>query len=423
MSKKILNSKILYALLAIAIAFGLWFYVATVEEPDGEIEINGIPITFTNQEVLAENNLIISDGLNQTATLRVAGNRTTLAKLNNDREKIALTIDVSRITTPGQQRIAYSIKLPAGYESSVTVVSRYPSNIDFTVSRRIDKEVAVKGEFVGTLAEKYMLGEFRILPGKIAISGIESDVNRISHALVTVSGEQLTTTFSGEMGFDLIDYQGNELTDLDVQCSVETVSVTMPVLKTADVPLSVKLIAGGGVTDTEKNVECTISPEYITVSGDEDDLDPLKEIVLGEIELADIIGTETFTFDIPLAPELENITGVTTATVTVTIRGLSSKILDVTDIELIHVPEGFSAQSVTQSLQVLVRGEEEHIDRLLSLNLRAVADLSNIDPVAGRYTVPVKIYVAGSGVGVVGDEYKIVVDVIVPARTVEEIGE
>lgn len=423
MGKKILDSRLLYALLAIVIAIGMWFYVAAVEnrDEDADTTITNIPITFVNVDVLEADNLMISDGLDQTATLKVTGPRSTLVRLNQDKEKISLTVDVSKITSPGAQRMAYNCKLPAGYESSVTVTERYPSNIDFTVSRRIDKEIEVEGKFDGTLAEDYMRGDFRIVPGKIGVTGIESDVNRISHALVTVGGEELTTTVTGEMGFELIDYQGNVLTDLDVTLAMETVRVTMPVIKTADVPLTVKWVTGGGVTDVDKYVRYDISPKSITVSGAEDDLMPLKEIVLGEIELANIIGSDTFEFDIPLNSALENISGVTKATVKVTVSGLTTKVMEVDDIELIRVPEGFEAQSVTQTLQVLVRGPIQAMDLIFAHNLRVVADLSDLNEIPGRYTVPVKVYVDGTReVGVVGEDYKIVVDLVEAQTAAEE---
>jgi len=410
MGKKILDSKLLYALLAIAIAVGLWFYVAAVENPDGKTDMT-LPITFLNEDVLEEKGMMISAGHDQTVTLTLEGPWTMLAKLDQEKSRISLSVDVSKITSPGVQSMAYNISLPSGYASGVSVTNRDPGNVEFTVSRSIRKEIEVHGRFTGTLAEGYMQGEFSILPGTIRVSGVESEVNRIAYALVTVGGKELDTSFTGDLDFALVDAQGEELTDLSVTCSAQTVSVTMPVLKTADVPLSAKLIAGGGVTDINKYVTHKIEPASITVSGTEDDLASIKEIILGEIRLADIIGRDTVEFEIPLNSDLENLSGITTATVTVTISGLETKVLEVDNIECIHVPNGFQAVPVTQSLQVLVRGPEEALDLVLAHNLRVVADLSEVNAAAGRYTVSVKVYVDGTrDVGVVGDDYKIVVD-------------
>lgn len=413
MGKKILDSKLLYALLAIAIAIGLWAYVATVENPNGETTISGIPVTFLNEDVLEDNGLMISSGRDQTVTLRVVGPRNTLVKLRQAKENIALTIDVSKITTPGEQLMAGNCTLPPGYASSVTVTSQYPNNINFTVSRRISKSIDVVGRFDGTVAEGYLQDEITIRPETIEISGDESDVNQVNYALVTVSGKDLSATFEEEMGFTLIGFQDEELSNLDVQCSMETVLVTMPVIQTADIPLSVKLIPGGGITNEnmEKYVKCVIEPSMITVSGAEKDLKPLEEIVLGEIELADITGSGTFEFDVPLDSALENISGITKATVTVTISGLETKVLEADRINVI-MPDGFTAESVTKSLQVLVRGPAEALDLVFDYNLLVVADLSEQEVTAGRQTVPVEVYLGTtSDVGVVGSDYKIVVDI------------
>ncbi len=418
MGKKILDSKLLYAFLAIVIAIGLWFYVAVVENAnvDEEITINNIPVRFVNIETLEENGLMLSGGMEQVASLTLRGSRSDLVALQQEKDKINLTVDVGKITSPGEQRIAYSRSLPSAYQSSVQVVEFYPSNVDFTVSRRIDdRAIPIMGKLEGTVAENYMRGVFEFLPVKIGVTGAESDVNQISHALVTIRGENLTTTVEGEMPFELISHQGEVLTDLDVILSAETIFTTMPVTKTADVPLTVKWVFGGGISNLAQvgqYVTCGIDPETITVAGAESDLESLTEIILGEIDLSDINGSDVFEFDIPLDSELDNISGVKRASVSVSIRGLESKIMEVDNIQLDNVPEGFEADSVTKTLQVLVRGPQEALDLVLPINLRAVADLSDVDPIEGRYTVPVKVYLAGTtDVGVVGSDYKIVVDI------------
>ncbi len=414
MGKKILDSKLLYALLAIVIAIGLWFYVAIVDSPDSETKITGVPITFLNEDVLEAKGLMITEGKNQTATLTVSGAFTSLANLDQEKENITLSIDVGKITTPGEQRMAYTVTLPPGYSSTVNVTSQNPNNIDFTVSRRIKKTVEVEGKFTGQLASSdYMRGDFVFLPATIEVSGIESEVNQIAHALVTVGGEDLTETVTGDLPFVLIGYQGEELENLDVTCSVDTVYTTMPVVKTAEIPLKINLITGGGVPASDKYVSYDIDPKHITVSGDEDDLDPLKEIVLGEIDLSNIITSDTFEFEIPLNSALTNISGETTAKVTVTISGLESRILEVDNIQLNNVPEGIHAEAVTKTLQVLVRGPANAIDLVLAHNLMVVADLGAIEETSGRHTVPAKVYLNGSrDVGVVGYDYKVVVDLI-----------
>ncbi len=312
--------------------------------------------------------------------------------------------------------MAYSISLPTGYSLRVTVTDRSPSNVEFTVSNYVSKEIQVYGSFTGTLADGYMRDEFEITPSTLTVSGPEEEVEQISYALVTLDGEDLSESVTvEEAAFTLIGAQGEQSTSELVTCSVDTVEVVMPVVKTAEVDLSVNLLSGGGITEEtiEKFVECTIEPAQITVSGEEQALSSLTELVLGEIDLATVEGTETFTFDIPLDSSLKNISGTTTATVTVTISSeLTIQIFEADNIELQNVPDGFDAQSVTQTLQVLVRGTETALSQVLSQNIRVVADLSDIEQAAGRYTVAATIYLdtATEDAGVFGDNYQIVLD-------------
>ena len=68
MGKKILDSKLLYALLAILIAVGLWFYVAITENGTADLTISGVPVVFLNEDLLEENGLMISEGKDQTVS-------------------------------------------------------------------------------------------------------------------------------------------------------------------------------------------------------------------------------------------------------------------------------------------------------------------------------------------------------------------
>ncbi len=416
MGRRILNSKILYAVLAVILSIGLWVYVVAVEGTDSTIDISGIPVTFTNQEVLEERGLMITEGEGQTVTLTVSGASTSLTELSQRRSDISVTVDVGRITSPGSQQMAYTVTLPSGYSSSVTISDRSPGNIDFTVSRFVTEEIEIGCKFDGTLADGYMRDDFIVTPSTLTIYGAEEEVENISYALVTVQGEDLSESVTEVLPFTLMNAQGQETSSQTVTCSVETVEVTMPVVKSNEIKLAVDLIPGGGITEEnmDKYVTCTIDPAEISVSGLEEDLESLDTLTLGEIDLNEVSGTENFEFEIPLESNLKNISGITSASVTVTISDeLETEEYEVDTISLRNVPDGFKAESVTQNLQVQVRGTEDALEELLESNLRAVADLSEIeDPAAGRYTVHATIYLdtVSDDIGVLGDDYEIVVD-------------
>ena len=101
------------------------------------------------------------------------------------------------------------------------------------------------------------------------------------------------------------------------------------------------------------------------------------------------------------------------ATVTVSISGLSTRgyAISQDNISCNNVPEGYSAEIITQSLNnVIIRAPESVLNEIDSRNLRAVADLSDLTVnSSGVYNPSVRIYIDGfPEAGYVG-EYKIYV--------------
>ncbi|MEI3141452.1 MAG: YbbR-like domain-containing protein [Lawsonibacter sp.] len=78
-----------------------------------------------------------------------------------------------------------------------------------------------------------------------------------------------------------------------------------------------EFLPGGGATADDITYE--INPKSLIVSGAESDMESLNEISLGSVDLSKVVGTNTFTFPIDLDASLENVTGSTSATVTVTV--------------------------------------------------------------------------------------------------------
>src|SRR5699024_4912272 len=125
----------------------------------------------------------------------------------------------------------------------------------------------------------------------------------------------------------LLDGDGNELTDLEVTLDTESVYVVLPVVVVKEIPLTVNVVPGGGATEDDAKI--SIEPSTITVSGAEEDLANLTEISLGSVELSRILGTASITMNIALDPSLENVSGITSAVVTVTVEGLATRSIDV----------------------------------------------------------------------------------------------
>ena len=407
---KIKDSKWTYVVLSLLMAAILWFYVTTTLDTEIDDYVRGVQVVFNGEDLLAQRGLMISEGAEQSLNLYVRAKRETMVSLQNG--TVTVEVDVSGITNPGPytQGARPNYTAAGVSNSQVNVLNPNPINIQFTVSRRTDRAVPVRGQFSGGIAEGHQMGEFSFAPAEITISGQEELVNQVDHVLVSLNRDNLSETFTGDMPFTLVDANGNELEGLDVETNVSTVQVTLPVVTLKTVPLTVDIIPGGGAT--AENVELLFLPEgtaekTITVSGSDADLEGLTEIYLGSIDLQKVFSSgapQKIEFPVVLDTALTNVSGETSITVSVEIKGLAIGIIEVDNIKIINVPEGYTAESVTKTRQVQIRGTQEAVDAVIPAQLRIVADLTGIQEATGNQTWPVKVYLDGSSdVGVVGD--------------------
>ena len=117
---------------------------------------------------------------------------------------------------------------------------------------------------------------------------------------------------------------------------------------------------------------------------------------MGKIDLSQVVQEEQeFVFPIELATELSNDSGITQATVTVTISGLETKTVETSNIDVINTPAGFTADAVTKSLQVKVRGPADALDTVEGYQLRVVVDLEGQTLRQAQFPFTPKIYLDG----------------------------
>lgn len=400
-------NKALYIVLSIVVACALWLYVRNVDNPDRKLTISNIPVTFVGEDVLNGNGLMLSKEVKASINLEVQGKWSILSHLRRD--NIAVTADLSRIVAEGRHNLAYDISWPNTVSgNNVSVLDRDPFYVSVDIVRSTTKNVDIRGVFTGSVAKGYQAGEFTFQPAGIEISGEEAAVGRVAFAQVTVNRKDLSESVREDMSYVLIGQDGEVIEDESLTVIPATVNVSLPVVMVKEVPLTVDFIPGGGVTGEDKDhLQYEIEPSSIVLSGSETDLATYTAINLGAIELSKVVGTGSFTFPIPLGTNVENVSGVEEATVTVTVRGLETITLETSNIEIVNVPEGYTATPVTQFIKVQVRGSAEALERVLPQYIQAVVDLKDLSLPDGQNAQTAKVSLNGiADAGVIG-EYKI----------------
>ena len=133
----------------------------------------------------------------------------------------------------------------------------------------------------------------------------------------------------------------------------------------------------------------------------------INKIVLGTVDLGDITDTFEQTYPIVIDDKLENLDGISEATVKIEIKGLATKVVTVTKFECINVMDGYTATISTESLSVILRGPQEILDTSEENDVTAVADLSDLNNATGSFEKNVEISIDGvTEVGAAGS-YKV----------------
>lgn len=370
-----MKNKILSILLSAVIAFGMWLFVITVEQPESEETYYDIPVVLQYEDVLTERGLMLVSE-RPAVTLKLASTRSNLNSLNES--NINVIANLSNISAAGTYEINYTLSYPGSIPASaVTVLSSSVDMVSVKVEKRITKNVPVVPEYIGSVAEGLLADkENAILDYEtIEVSGPESVMERITQAKIEVDLTDQAETFVGEYVYTLCDEAGEPVDSAWVTTNAEMVSLTLKIQRVKEITLKLNVVAGGGATEQTSSID--IQPKTIRISGSEALLEGLEELEIGTIDLGDMLADETLTFPIVLPEGVTNETGIAEATVEVKFPNLRTKTFNVTNIQVINVPEGFAVDMITQVLEVKVRGPVAMINAMSEEDITITVDFTD----------------------------------------------
>lgn len=381
-----MKSKVLTIVASILIAFGLWFYVITVEHTQVDTTFHNIPVALDGKSVLDGRDLIITSGTDLKVDLRLSGNRTNLNKLKIS--DISVTVDLTKIYEEGEKELTYKVEIPGG--SAIEVVSREPSTIKLKVEKAVTAEVPLQVQLEqGALPANFELLSTALGMETVVVRGPERLISQIKSAKIMVSGADIAqnrVATSDEVVLDkkytLCDQQGQPITEYDlITVNKDEVRVTMQVSKVKDLPFVYDLKPGGGLTAAD--VKITLDSTAIRLAGSEADIDKLNVFSLGVIDLSDpkIVSGEPFVRPLNLAENLTNISGITEVMITVTFqKEVVTRTVEITSKQFVAInqPQGLEPQYQTQKLKVTLRGSAQAMAQLDESKIIVSVDLSNL---------------------------------------------
>lgn len=387
-----MKRKLIYGLLSVLIAFGLWLYVVTVVNPEWNETFYNIPVVLENEEILHERGLMLVTEEEPKVTLRLSGNRADMVKLNSS--NITIRADLSRIYSAGEQSLTYTIVYPGDVPNNAfEIISQTPQQLILSVAERKSKDVEVQVVFNGTVPEQHIafMDKATLDYEKITITGPASVVDSIVAAKVEVNLEGQKETISQQYSYVFCDAEGNVVESDWLKANTEQVLYTLKIQQWKDISLRLDVLNGGGVLKEQ----CIITPSVtaIRVSGSEKLLADLgNELLLGTIDLSKIDGNQILSYNITLPEGITNLSEKNTVEVSVQLPSdLAIVELPVSVIKATNVPNGMAVDISTTEKIVKVRGPQFYLDSLTAQDLEIHVDFTGAE--AGAATFAAKVVV------------------------------
>ena len=402
--QKITDSKLFWMVVSLFISLVLWTYVTQQDNSTITRTFSNVKVEFTGEDELENAGLAIANVDTDEVSVTLRGSRRVMGRL--DSSKIAAVIDVGSITRTGEMKWAYYLKYTGiGTDNNnISVVSRNPETISFSISELKSKTVDVKAEFTGTTAYGYYAKDPVVEPTSINISGSSYVLQNIAGVKAYIYGTDESSDLKETISVDsdqfvVLDVNGDEIDKSSLMFSVDHVDVSVPIGTTKMVPLTLNIEDTAGLTKDD----CTVSidPSQVEVTGDPEVLNALDSISLGSFSLEGLGESYEQNYDITYPDGVTSVDNVTQAKVKIKVQGMEAREFTVTDITCDNVPDNMIAEPVG-NLTILLRGSPDDLESVSEANLHAVADLANVSHEQGSVTVPVTITCDIEDIGIVG---------------------
>ena len=401
----ITKHKIVVFLISLVAAALLWIFVVTTIAPDASGSVSGIHVSVTGDTILEARGLIVTGYGTETVRVDLSGARATLSKLNAT--NMMATLDVSHITEAGEYDLRYTISFPDTVNSGeISIKRKSVDTIHITVSTLSTKTLRLELNWDGQVKDGYLFDAEKVSfsPDAVVIKGPTAEIDLVESACLKYDVSELEQSAVETLPIVYLDKDGDEimLSSL-VTASIAESNVSLPILRWKDIELNVLLDYGDGTGISEENVDVTLSPDSIRVTGEREVIELLSDsIELGSLDLTQVGDGDEFEFPIPLPAGVNNVSGETVAVATVSFTGLRYVTLTVSDIQAINMPADYEVTISNRSVNVTLRGSKDVLQSIREDDVHIIVDLSGYTQ-SGTYTVPGVVRIEGDpAVGKVG---------------------
>lgn len=293
--KKRLNSDSALKIFSVVIAICLWFYVVQVQSPDINRRIKGVPVVFTQKNILEEKDLILLNDNEYTIDIEIRGSRKYVMDVNH--ENLTVLADVSNIEATGRHIVFTNIVLPY---ANLEVINKNPSMLSVDVDHLVTAEKPVKVITEGTPKDSFIVGEVSANPESVTIRGPQTILAGIDSVAAVIDIDNKSGDTASVETLRVLGTNNKEIKSQLLSFSTAEIEVRAELLKTKTVKLTPNFGSSSADIMNQYIVDDN-SIKEVKIAGIQAMVDTLTDIQTKPISLSDLDkdGAVTVTLDLP----------------------------------------------------------------------------------------------------------------------------
>lgn len=369
-------------LLSLLLAILLWNYVISTNTSITRTKvINGLTGYVTGLPTLNANRLALLD--DPTADLSnisvtVDAPQTYFARVSSDNVQVSL--DLSSVRMAGTQEVP--LRATSSYGSVTEIV---PESLTLTFEAQDSRSVPINTLWAGDIQDNYWYNVSRVNPSFLTVTGAASVVRSIGSATVYVDVTAREAPFTRALPYTFFDTTGNEVAQGMLNPSSSSVSVSVDVYPTKELPVSTDLekVVTGQPGEGYVVQSVSMQPDIVTVAADSELLDGLTELVIEPVSVEG--ATQSFSARAAIS-QLSGLRNLSSAQVYVNVVISEASVVGrIKDISVLVSGKAAGLSVEYSPMSVIVTGPRSDIEQLQQEGVYVSIDLSGLGP--GTYEI------------------------------------
>ncbi len=385
-------------------AVALWIIGTNINDPDIPFKVSDVPVIIKNANLITDNGQVyeVLDGTDVIDTVTILAPRSVIESLDDD--NVVAVADMNDLTSVNTIAIQLSTNK---YNNKLTSIKGSIDSVKLNIENSQTKSFPLRVSTAGEVREGYMVGDVTTDQNLVKISGPESVVSQISKALVEVGISGFTSNISTDADIHLYDEDGNEIQSDSIEKSISKVRVNVEILEIKSVPVKFA-VTGTPADGYQLTGELESTRNYVNIAGKSKTLQNIDAIEVPE-DVIDVTGaTDNVTVLINLKNYLpdgviladEDFSGNVSVTAYVEQETYKTVTVDVQDINITGIPEGYEA-AITEpeeTCEVMLAGLASELNTITAEEITATVDVEEWfeteeieEPERGNYWIPITV--------------------------------